>query len=205
MRIGFEIRQAQQCFIIFELKFEPIVKSSFRVRIPFPSLRKALRRAAAAAAGRDKCSKAPRSRQGTTADSPSGPEQYLSQNDNNSNNNNIASAQKLGQTSGTNSITGSRTTKCTNSNVFALPNNQSNNNNKEQQQPSHKESKKKLSPNVRTANDSNLTALSSPERKLEKHTVSTGQRWSNWLFVLRSEVHICKFMRLCIEITIQPA
>ena len=43
MRIGFEIRQTQKCFIIFELKFEPIIESSLRVRIPSLSLQKGRR------------------------------------------------------------------------------------------------------------------------------------------------------------------
>lgn len=43
VRIGFEIRQTQKCFIIFELKFEPIIESSLRVRIPSLSFQKGKR------------------------------------------------------------------------------------------------------------------------------------------------------------------
>lgn len=165
MRIGFEIRQAQQCFIIFELKFEPIVKSSFRVRIPFPSLRKALRRATTAAAGRNKWSKAPRSCQGTAADSPAAsqdpPCTQQQKTTKNNNNLNINCAQQFGQISATNLAKDVNTSS--NLNSFALPNNQrTNNSNGQQPKPSYKESKKRS--DVRKT-------FSSPKRKLERHTV----------------------------------
>lgn len=175
MRIGFEIRQAQQCFIIFELKFEPIVKSSFRVRIQFPSLRKTLRRVT----GRDKSTKTGRNRRTTgkcvsTVEHPSTRPQYFTAGTHNSS----ADIQPPPPTTTTTTTIepqhdGGTFTATQSDGLISIPHSENDSNNN---------SIRRLNKNIRRGRSKakssqiinrNGVSPSYPEGKLEKNTVST--------------------------------